>query len=101
MSSEIADLVENLSRRGFIGGAAGAIATSAALTVPLPLGEPSIEQMAKSLHYAVRQFMEERLPTHVQVCAGGRSLNLEMEDLLDSSVAEIEILLLPLFGGAT
>ena len=56
--------------------------------------------MAKALHTAVGQFDDEYGPSHVQVSNDGQSLNLAMEVLHDSSVEEIEELLLPLFGGA-
>ncbi len=85
-----------VNRRGFL---AKAVAASAAVVVPIHLAKASERaEMAKALHEAVSQF-DEYGPSHVQVCNDGRSLNLAMDVLHESSVEEIEQLLLPLFGG--
>ena len=90
-----------VTRRGFLGKVAGVLATSAAVVVPVHLAQASKRaEMARALHEAVSQFDDEYGPSHVQVSNDGQSLNLAMEVLHDSSVEEIEELLLPLFGGA-
>ena len=87
-----------VNRRGFL---AKAVAASAAVVVPIALARPSERaEMAKALHEAVSQFDDEYGPSHVQVCNDGRSLSLAMDVLHESSLEEIELLLLPLFGGA-
>ncbi len=90
-----------VNRRGFLGKAAGVLAASAAVVVPVQLAQASKRaDMARALHTAVSQLDDEYGPSHVQVCNDGQSLNLAMEVLHESSVEEIEELLLPLFGGA-
>ena len=90
-----------VTRRGFLGKAAGVLAASAAVVVPVHLAQASKRvEMAMALHEAVSQLDDEYGPSHVQVCSDGQSLNLAMDVLHDSSVEEIEELLLPLFGGA-
>ena len=103
MAREIAEITDrNVTRRGFLGKAGGVLAASTAVVLPIHLARRSKrEEMAKALHEAVGQFNEETCPSHVQVCNDGRSLNLAMEVLRDSSVEEIEELLLPLFAGAS
>ena len=87
-----------VTRRGFLTKASGVLAAS---VVPIQLAQASKRaDIARALHAAVSQFDDEYGPSHVQVCNDGRSLNLAMEVLHDSSVEEIEELLLPLFGGA-
>ncbi len=92
------------NRRSFLSGAAGAIATGAALQVA-PDKSSSLEEIASGLHDAVGQFSDTNVPSHVQVCADGRSLKLEVEPLLDCSVDEILEQLRPLYenlqGGAS
>ncbi len=77
------------TRRSFLSGAAGVIATGAALQLG-PDKSPSLKQMASDLHDAIAQFTDENLPSHVQVCADGRSMKLEIEPLRYCSVDEIE-----------
>ncbi len=101
--TEIADRIVSVTRRGFLGKAGNVLAASAATVVPLQLvkAEPSKRaEMASALHDAVAQFTDTDPPTHVQVCADGRSLNLEMEGLRGCSVVEILEQLGPLFEGA-
>ena len=92
------------TRRSFLSGAAGAIATGAALQLA-PDKSSSLKEMASALHDVIGQFTDENLPSHVQVCADGRSLNLEVEPLRDCSVDEIQEQLMPLYenlqGGAS
>ena len=92
------------NRRGFLTGAAGVIATGAAFQLE-PDKSSSLTKMASDLHDAIGQFTDENLPSHVQVCADGRSLKLEIEPLRDCSVDEILEELRPLYenlqtGGA-
>ena len=101
MAKEITNRIVSVARRSFLGKAAGALAASAAVVVPIHLAQQSKrEEMARALHEAVSEFNDENCPSHVQVCNEGQSLNLAMEAIRESSVEEIEIQLLPLFGGA-
>ena len=103
MATEITEITDrNVTRRGFLGKDGNVLAVSAATVVPLQLVKAKSNrlEMARALHDAVSQF-DEYGPSHVQVCNNGRCLNLAMEVLRDSSVEEIEVQLLPLFGGAT
>ena len=84
------------NRRGFLTGAAGVIATGAALHLE-PDKSSSLNEMASALHDVIGQFTDENLPSHVQVCTDGRSLNLEVEPLRDCSVDEIRKQLMALY----
>ncbi len=98
--TEITDRIVSVTRRGFLGKAGNVLAASAATVVPLQLAKAESSnkaEMAKALHDAIGQFTDENLPSHVQVCADGRSLQLEIEPLRDCSVDEIQDLLQPLF----
>ncbi len=93
------------TRRGFLTGTAAAIATGAAFQLA-PDKSSSLKEMASELHDAIGQLTDENLPSHVQVCADGRSLNLEIEPLRDCSADEILEQLRPLYenlqaGGAS
>ncbi len=92
------------TRRSFLSGAAGVIATGAALQLE-PDKSSSLKEMASALHDVIGQFTDDNLPSHVQVCADGRSLQLEIEPLQDCSVDEILEQLRPLYespqGGAS
>ena len=91
----MANQLENLTRRNFLSGTAGAI--SGAVLLP---GMPELEQMAQALHDAVGRYSDEG--GHVQVCADGCSLNLDVDNLRSCSVDEIQQLLSPLYqGGAS
>ncbi len=95
---------EAIDRRGFLGKVAGVLAASTAVVVPIQLAQAKQsdqQDMASALHDAVSKFNDENCPSHVQVCNDGQSLNLAMEELLESSVEEIEHLLSPLFGWPT
>ncbi len=102
VESFMAELKEQFNtRRSFLSGTAGAIATGAALQLS-PDKSSSLGEMASALHDAIGQFTDENLPSHVQVCADGRSLQLEVEPLRDCSVDQILEQLRPLFeGGAS
>ncbi len=99
VESFITELEEQFNtRRSFLSGAAGVIATGAALQLE-PDKSSSLREMASDLHDAIGQFTDENLPSHVQVCADGHSLQLEIEPLQDCSVDEILKQLRPLFEG--
>ena len=99
MKALTVDSSKVVSRRGFLTKAGGALAAS---VVPIQLAQASKRaDIAIALHAAVNKFDDEYGPSHVQVSNDGQSLNLAMEVLHDSSVEEIEELLLPLFGGAS
>ena len=99
----MATQLNNVTRRGFLSGTAGAIATSGAAL--LPQGKmPKIEQMAQALHNAVGRYSNEGGPSHVEVCSPveDHSITFEMEILRPCSVDEIQQLLMPLYlGGAS
>ena len=84
------------TRRSFLSGAAGVIATGAALRLA-PDKSSSLTEMASALHDAIGQFTDANLPSHVQVCADGRSMKLEVELLRDCSVDEIRKQLMALY----
>ncbi len=84
------------NRRGFLTGAAGVIATGAALRLA-PDKSSSLKEMASDLHDAIGQFTDENLPSDVQVRADGRSMKLEIEPLRDCSVDEIRKQLMALY----
>ncbi len=63
------------TRRGFLTGATAAIATGAALGLAADKSS-SLKEMASDLHDVIGQFTDDNLPSHVQVCADGRSMNL-------------------------
>ncbi len=93
----MAELKEQFNtRRSFLSGAAGAIATGAAFQLA-PDTSSSLKEMASALHDVIGQFTAENLPSHVQVCADGRSLKLEIEPLQNCSVDEILEQLSPLY----
>ena len=101
---ETTDRIVSVSRRGFLGKAGKVLAVSAATVVPLQLVQAESSkraEMAKALHEAVSQFNDENCPLHVQVCNEGQSLNLAIDAIRESSVEEIEVQLLPLFGGVS
>ena len=100
VESFMTDLEEQFnSRRSFLSGAVGAIATGAALQLAADKSS-SLKEMTRALHDVIGQFTDENLPSHVQVCADGRSMELEIEPLRDCSVDEILEQLRPLYEGA-
>ena len=102
MAKEITNRIVSVTRRGFLGKASNVLAASAATVVPFQLvksDHAKRAEMASALHDAVDQLSEA--PAYVQVHAEGRTINLETEILLGKSEEEIEILLLPLFGGVS
>ncbi len=85
----MAELKEQFNtRRSFLSGTAAAIATGAAFQLA-PDKSSSLKEMASALHDAIGQFTDDNLPSHVQVCADGHSMNLEIELLRNCSVDEI------------
>lgn len=103
MAIKITDRIVSVTRRGFLSRTAGAIAASGAAILPLGKVQarmPELEQMAQALHDAVGRYSDEG--GHVQVCADGCSLNLELDNLRSCSVDQIQDLLRPLYqGGAS
>ncbi len=96
--------LENVTRRNFLSGTAGAISGAVLLDRGAATEKtPKLEQMAQALHEAVGQYSDEGGPTHVEVCSplDERSILFEMEILRPCSVHEIQDLLSPLFGGAS
>ncbi len=66
------------------------------MNLPAPTAnnsDTSMDQMAHDLYSAVSRFTDESAPMFVQVCADGRSANLEVGILRDCSVDEISHLL--------
>jgi len=102
VESFMVDLKEQFNtRRSFLSGAAGVIATGAAFQLS-PDKSSSLKEMASDLHDAIGQFTDDNLPSHVQVCADGHSLQLEIDPLQGCSVEQIQDLLKPMFeGGAS
>ncbi len=103
VGSFMAELEEQFNtRRSFLSGTAGVIATGAALQLA-PDKSSSLKEMASALHDVIGQFTDENPPSYVQVCADGHSLKLEIEPLRDCSVEEILEQLRPLYenGGAS
>ena len=105
---KLADQLGNVTRRGFLSGTAGVIATSGAA---LPLsGEAdhasSLEEMANALHDAVGRYCDQNTSFNLEACSLDRwhPLMYSMERLRDRSVDEIQHLLRPLYenieGGA-
>ncbi len=84
------------NRRGFLTGATAAIVTGAAFQLE-PDKSSSLKEMASDLHDAIAQFTDDNLPSHVQVCADGRSMKLKVEPLRDCSVDEIRKQLMALY----
>ncbi len=102
--TQIANQLKNLSRRNFLSGTAGAIATSGA--VLLSNGEAQadtleMEQMAHALHEAVGRYSDRNAPffSEPHLPPSDPSLNFVMENLRYWSVDEIHHLLKPLFEG--
>ena len=97
----MAELKEQFNtRRSFLSGAVGAIATGAVFQLE-PDKSSSLKEMASDLHDVIGQFTDEHLLSHVQVCADGRSMKLEIDPLRDCSVDEILEQLRLLYEGAS
>ena len=84
----VTDLTGNVTRRNFLSGTAGAIATGAAVSMPqeavADLNEPiSLEQMAHALHEAVGRYSDRNAPffTEERLPPRNPSLDYAMENL--------------------
>ena len=108
--TEITDRIASVTRRGFLSGTAGAIATSgAALALPEDADHASsLRQTALVLHDAIGRYSNQnaRFFAKDSVSLGSEtSLRYSMECLRDCSVDEIQQLLKPLYesgqGGAS
>ena len=92
------------TRRSFLSGTAGAIATGAAVAMPQEEGlnkSISLEKMAHALHEAVGRYADRNAPTVGPSLRSGESgFMFSMECLRGCSVDEIQHLLKPLYGGA-
>ena len=108
--SKITGQIVHVSRRRFLNGTAGAIATTGAILLPqqaIAADEPlTLEQMAHALHETVGRHSVRKAPFDFEGyestyqsrrCA----VNYAMENLRDSSIDEIQRILKPLFGGAS
>ena len=107
--SKITGPIVRVSRRRFLNGTAGAIATTAAVLLPqqtMGSDKPmSLEQMSRALHEAVGRHSDRNAEFHFEQSSvpslRSSSLDFAMENLRHSSVDEIQCLLKPLFGGAS
>ena len=97
-----------VTRRIFLSGTAGAIATGAAASMPQEPVEGlnkflSLEQMAHALHEAVGRYSDRNAPffTDARLPLKNPSLDFAMENLRYWSVDEIQCLLQRLCGGAS
>ena len=105
---KFADCLGNVTRRNFLCGTAGVIATGAAVPMPQEAVEGldksiSLEQMAHALHEAVGRYSDQNASYHFGPCPldNKHPLIYSMERLRDCSVDEIQHLLKPLYGGAS
>ncbi len=104
---KLADCLGNVTRRGFLSGTAGDIATGAAVPMPQEAVEGlnksmSLEQMAHALHEATGRYADRNAPTVGPSLRSGESgFMFSMECLRDCSVDEIQHLLKPLYVGAS
>ena len=100
-----------VSRRLFLSGTAGAIATTGAILLPqhtIASDKPiSLEHIAHALHEAVARFSDRNAPFHFEHerpsphTLRSTSLDYAMENMRTCSVDEIQCLLKPLFRGAS
>ena len=100
----MANKIENVTRRHFMSGTAGAIATSGA--VLLSNGEAQadtleLEQVAHALHQTIGRYSDRTAPffTEARLPPTNPSLDFVMENLRYWSADEIQHLLKPLFEG--
>ncbi len=105
---KITALTGNVTRRGFLSGTAGVIATGAAVPMPQEAVEGlnksmSLEQMAHALHEAVGRYSDQNASFHFGPCPldDKHPLIYSMGRLRDCSVDDIQHLLKPLYGGAS
>ena len=107
--SKITGQIVGVSRRRFLNGTAGAIATTGAILLPeqaIASDQPlSLEQMARALHETVGRYSGQHAPFFPQEeyprMNPGRPLGFAMEVLRHRSVDEIQCALKPLIGGAS
>ena len=100
-------MTNEVTRRGFLSGTAGAIATSGAAILPADdaikgLNQSlSLEQAAHALHETVGRYSDRNAPffTEARLPPKNPSLDFVMENLRYWSVDEIQHLLKPLFDG--
>ena len=100
----MANQLENVTRRNFLSGTAGALAASgAALVSPVEAKPAELEQMARALHQTVGRYSDQNAPFFSQppLPPCNPSLDFAMENLRYWSVDEIQHLLKPLFEGGT
>ena len=110
-TSKITGPIARVSRRRFLSGTAGAIATTGAILLPeqtIDSKEPiSLEQMARALHEAVGRHSKLRAPFETDSSpedkkrTGSSALDFAMEMLRDCSVDEIQCALKPLVVGVS
>ena len=105
---KLADCLGNVTRRRFLSGTAGVIATGAAVAMPQEAVEGlnksiSLEQMAHALHEAVGRYSDRNAPFFNQsrLPPKNPSLDFAMENLRHWSVDEIQYLLKSLFEKTT
>ena len=105
---KLADCLGNVTRRNFLSGTAGVIATGAAVAMPQEAVEGlnksvSLEQMAHTIHEAVGRYSDRNAPFFNEPHLPPRdpSLKFAMENMRYWSVDEIQHLLKPLYGGAS
>ncbi len=98
----------SVTRRGFLSGTAGVLATGAAVSMSQEAVEGlnksiSLEQMAHALHEAVGRYSDRHAPIFSQphLPSANPSLDFAMENMRYWSVDEIQHLLKPLYGGAS
>ena len=103
---KVTNRIGNVTRRNFLSGTAGAIATGAAVSMPQEAVEGlnklmSLEQMAHALHEAVGRYSDRNAPviSEPHLSPMNPSLDFAMENLRYWSVDEIQHLLKPLFEG--
>ena len=107
MSKKITGQIVRVSRRRFLGGTAGAIATTGAIRLPqqtIDSDEPMpLEEVARALHETIGRWADQNTPYDFDrppVSLRSTAFDFVMEQLRYSSADEIESMLKPLFGGA-
>ena len=103
---QLANHLENVTRRKFLGGTTGAIAaTGAALQLPAshalegPDKSHSLKKTARALHDAIGRYSDQNASFHFGPCPldDKHPLIYSMERLRDCSVDQIQELLRPLY----
>ena len=106
---KVTNLTGNVTRRCFLSGTAGVIATGAAIPMSQEAVEGlnksiSLEQTASSLHDAIGRYSDQNAPFDFgdrPPRLAAHALEYAMECLRDCSVDEIQHVLKPLYGGAS